>query len=266
MNPYVFTYIMFFLQGLLESYFLCNYLYTDNFRKSFVISQILLCTLQHPVQMLLFDIQGIKMIFYILVLYIIVFVCFPRNNIKKKLFSVLLMMLLISFVEVIAVFIEVITVGMPEMLSLENPHPLHVYLLQLIFMYITFTIALHLINKQMMLNKKNMVLFVILCVLQFVYLFLLTVSITMNIVHLTKEILYLAYLVLLIVAILIYSFVLVYIIKKHQKHKEEVILLMLQKEYEDQLQHYMKQKNTQTNISMLRHDLINYIQSQKYIE
>lgn len=262
MNPYVFTYLMFFLQGLLESYFLCHFLDSDQKKKSFMLSQIILCILQHPLQMLLFDIQGVKMIFYILSLYVVVFICFPKNNLKRKLFSVILLMLLISFVEVIAIFLEIITIGMPEMLSIQQPHPLHVYLLQLIVMYIVFTIVLRFIHKQMMLNKKDMFILGFLSLLQFAFLYLLNVNITMEIIHVTIETSYYIYFFLLTLSVIVYCFVIVYLIKRQKQKKDEMMLLLLQKEYEEQLTYYMQQKEIHTDISMIRHDLMNYVQSQ----
>ena len=169
-------------------------------------------------------------------------------------------MLLISFIEIIAIFLEIMTIGMPEMLSLEHPHPLHVYLLQLIVMYIVFRIALHFIHKQMMLTKRDMLIFVFLSILQFAFLYLLNVNITMELVHVSIETLYIVYFVLLLVSIIVYIVVMFYLVKRQNKKKEEILLLMLQKEYEEQLQYYMEQKYVHTDISMLRHDLMNYIQ------
>lgn len=263
MNSYVYSYLMFFLQGLLESYFLCNYLYSDDKKKAFMISQLFLCILQHPSQMLLFQVQGIKLLIYILVLYLIVFTCFRKNSLKHKLLSVVLLMLIITIVEVIVIYFMMVTTGIPEEISTANPHPIYIYLFQCLLMYVFTKAVLVFFNKQLILNKKEFLIFLSLSLLKAFGLTVLVVNVTKTTFNIDAISITVINVGLIVLSVISYCLMFLYLMKRHQKQQKELTFLMLQKEYEEQLDYCLKQIQQQSDIRMLRHDLINYIQSQK---
>lgn len=260
MNSVYFMYLMSFFQSFLYAYFFSEYLYCEDKRKRFIKIVCFFTFIVHPITIVLYNnilLKGLLTIF-IIVLSICFF--FKENSIFRRFIAILLCLLSVSFSELIIDVLFYLVHGyidFPSVSILEYLGWLFTNCL-LCFYIMKFILKIIEFNKIASLKEKELCIAIFFSHCILIYATAIEIVEQANEAKIVDNFFFIIFLFFVfgIHLLIIYQ----YIQYKYEKTKK-LTFYHLQREYKQQLESYLESENKE--IRYLRHDIINFLESQK---
>lgn len=247
-----YDYILLTPQNVAIAYFLAYFLYSENRFTSFVKVFLYYEIIVNSSTLFLFHNPLVRLLSSTILFTVSIFVFFPKEKMVKKLWA-------LPFELGVMALVEIPIVGFYFGIyhqSYQAMPTLPVYILQGLLMFSMYYCVIRGFEVDIFNQKREHVYFGLCLVLQTIMIYISsTLFIDLGAQNAYAQFRFIAS----IVIILLQMTLIILLFNSSKKTQKDSTLLMLQKEYERQLEQYLDH-DTDRSISMLRHDIINHIQ------
>ena len=248
-----YDYILLTPQNIAIAYFLDYFLYSENRFVSFVKVFLYYEIIVNSSTLFLFHDPLVRLLSSMIFFTISIFLFFPEERMVKKLWA-------LPFELGVMALVEIPIVGFYFGIyhqSYQAMPTLPVYILQGLLMFIAYYGVIGGFEVDIFNRKREHVYFGLCLVLQTVMIYISsTLFIDLGAQNAYAGLRFIASIVILLLQLIL----IILLIHSSRKAQRESTFLMLQEEYERQLEQYLDH-DTDRSISMLRHDIINHMQN-----
>ena len=253
MNDFLYMNFIFLLQEINYGYFLVYFLHSKHKIKDFLLILFGFHFIFNPVGSLLKNQLGLKFVWGLIFLMGLYLYFRKEASLYRIILSYVVLATVICFGELILIGFFHIFIGKVNQMTMMD-FPFWFYIIQFLFDFILYTICIHFISKHWFVYLKENVLLILLYVNQMIILYFSVACL-----------IYKGYMVTILHFFLfLFQFGILYLFyKRSVKKQRELTVLMLEKEYEKQLEMYMDIRANQEEYRMLRHDILNFVQNHR---
>lgn len=248
-----YDYILLTPQNIAIAYFLAYFLYSENRFVSFVKVFLYYEIIVNSSTLFLFHDPLVRLLSSMILFTISIFLFFPEERMVKKLWA-------LPFELGVMALVEIPIVGFYFGIyhqSYQAMPTLPVYILQGLLMFSVYYCVIRGFEVDIFNRKREHVYFGLCLVLQTVMIYISsTLFIDLGAQNAYAQFRFIASIVILLLQLIL----IILLIHSSRKAQRETTFLMLQEEYERQLEQYLDH-DTDRSISMLRHDIINHMQN-----
>lgn len=248
-----YDYILLTPQNIAIAYFLAYFLYSENRFVSFVKVFLYYEIIVNSSTLFLFHDPLVRLLSSMILFTISIFLFFPEERMVKKLWA-------LPFELGVMALVEIPIVGFYFGIyhqSYQAMPTLPVYILQGLLMFSVYYCVIRGFEVDIFNQKREHVYFGLCLVLQTVMIYISsTLFIDLGAQNAYAQFRFIASIVILLLQLIL----IILLIHSSRKAQRETTFLMLQEEYERQLEQYLDH-DTDRSISMLRHDIINHMQN-----